>query len=803
MREPARRCLACVIGYGVAGRLHHRVLTDLGWLVQVVAPESPRFRSITHIPCTPKVDLWVICTPTRIHLDSLRTVLTRDPEALVILEKPACSAGQIDALRTLMAKFPAARLRIVSQYNQSHALTVLADAMRRRPGEQHRRIEVAFTKDRRPDIARGRFVDREHGVFGYEWLHMIAVLNRLLPEATFADYLHAPRERTKLTSALDPELFITAAAEQVVAADCEIELFSTVVGRAAESEVPTPRWLRSLPQAPSGRQRVVRVFTDTCIYSLHLEPVVLPAGEILPRNIHLLTTITPTGEHAWVVSDSPMHNAVAEAIRALFDRSIPAEFDLRPLRRIGQLALATGAAREDAHEPTPILRCGVTPRPATARQIIRRSRSSGDHMSTICFLVSEDEMDRPFLQLPLDALNAGAQLLASGHRVTVWDRRLSDSPSAETADTGTVDIAVVITAIADRAQCYPLDLSPVRRAVSEVRRRWPGATVVACGPHGTQLPAATRADLGVDVVARGETDAAALGAVTDIVRSRQGPVLPTKGAYPPAALADWPLPAYGLVDLFDYEAEVIVEGRVRRGPCGITLAARGCTYGCSFCHLPFGTRLRTQPIDRVLADIVTLRERGVDFTFFLDYVFGLNPAFYGQLCDELGHTGIQWTGQTRAEVVLKSNVKLWAKAGCRAIWLGAESPGVAETSVGKRVAPDMVARAINALMNVGITPFTFVLLGLPDDPACLTGELVDWASTLPGYFGLNKMFLRPGTSLYDQVAPGLNGGTAPTTWTEVAAVTERYWAEYPVDLEAQWLQLTRLPNFLGNAMAAV
>ncbi|MHB9863536.1 B12-binding domain-containing radical SAM protein [Streptomyces sp. YIM S03343] len=421
-------------------------------------------------------------------------------------------------------------------------------------------------------------------------------------------------------------------------------------------------------------------------------------------------------------------------------------------------------------------------------------------MTTVCFVVADDEFERDFLQLPLDVANAAAVLRQDGAHVTVWDRRLSSTAPPVDA----VDVAVVVTAIADRAQCYPLDLHPVRTAVEHVRGTWPRATVVAVGPHATQLPAATRRELGVHHVARGEADAAAVHGVRDLLSG--SPVLgelPLTGTYPPLVLDEAPLPAYDLLDLTAYTAEMITGGRVRRGPCGMVLGVRGCTYGCTFCHLPFGTRMRPQSVRRTLAEIDAIRERGVDSLFFLDYVFGLHPDFYKDLCTGLAGGGIGWTGQSRAEVVLRQDVDLWAAAGCNGMWLGAESPAVAETGVGKRVTAEKIDAAIRRLSTAGITPFAFVLLGLPGDPACLSGEVVDWAASLPGYFGLNQLFLRPGTPLYDELAADYNGGTQPTTWAEVEAVTRRYRERYPVSLDDLWERLVRLPNYIGNAMAAV
>ncbi|MFC4472807.1 B12-binding domain-containing radical SAM protein [Streptomyces xiangluensis] len=432
----------------------------------------------------------------------------------------------------------------------------------------------------------------------------------------------------------------------------------------------------------------------------------------------------------------------------------------------------------------------------------------------ICLVVPSNRFDQYFVQVPLDLLLAAARLRADGHAVTVWDQRVQDSPPSRNE----ADLLVISSAIADRAQCYPLDLGPVRAAVEGAQNRFPGVPTLVVGPHGTHLPEATRQELGVDHVAVGEADSAAVHAVRALSAGAVAPVLSgdlataesplavvgdRRKPYPNLPLDDDVLPAYDLVPMSEYTAEVIVDGLPQPGPCGMVLAARGCTYGCTFCHLPFGTRMRTQPVDRVIAEVEAQRAAGLEFQFFLDYVFGIDKAFYRAVCERMRGRGIGWVGQTRAEIVLKNDVSEWAAAGCQGMWLGAESPTVGTAGVHKRVTEEQIREAVLKLRDAGIAPFAFVLLGLPDDEACVSDWLVDWAAEIPAWFGINQLFLRPGTTLYDQHAPRYNGGVAPTDWTQVQEVTRRYRETYPADLDDQERRLTRLPNYLGNAIAPV
>ncbi|MFJ2607840.1 hypothetical protein ACIO13_23125 [Streptomyces sp. NPDC087425] len=89
-------------------------------------------------------------------------------------------------------------------------------------------------------------------------------------------------------------------------------------------------------------------------------------------------------------------------------------------------------------------------------------------------------------------------------------------------------------------------------------------------------------------------------------------------------------------------------------------------------------------------------------------------------------------GRTRVEGVLKTDVRQWAEAGCRGVWLGAESLSVAGTGAHERVTEQQIKDVLLKVKEAGSTPFAFVLIGLSDGAACWEGRLVDRASELPG-----------------------------------------------------------------------
>jgi predicted dehydrogenase len=115
------------------------------------------------MPCAVRstIDMWSVCCPTADHLPVLRAILAKNPEARVLLEKPACQGHEIDAFTALLASHRNARVMVTDQYQHARVLDVLTDLMGRlEPDAIPDHVAITFTKDRTGDIARGRFIDR-------------------------------------------------------------------------------------------------------------------------------------------------------------------------------------------------------------------------------------------------------------------------------------------------------------------------------------------------------------------------------------------------------------------------------------------------------------------------------------------------------------------------------------------------------------------------------------------------------------------------------------------------------------------
>ncbi|WP_433513755.1 Gfo/Idh/MocA family oxidoreductase [Nonomuraea sp. CA-143628] len=355
VREPSAVAglSACVVGYGAAGRLHAGILTAAGAELTILDPKHqdlPRTcRSFHHniddLPETRPINLWSVCCPTAEHLPVLRSILARDPAARILLEKPACQAHEIAALAELLDRHPRARLIVTDQYQHAAALDGVTGLLADHAGGPIDHLTVSFTKDRTSDIAVGRFIDRSYGVLGYEWLHMLAVLRRLLPVDAMTSYLTSdPRDAT-LRAVFDPRLFVATLTEHATAplgdGLVHLDLHSSittpaiVVGRTPAN---TTRWHRGL-RAADDRQRYLTAHAADTLVTIHLDPVTTTGGWQLQRNQHRLVA-ERDGKvlHDDVIDDSPLHTAITSAAETLTGTQPVPPPDLSGLRRISAMA---------------------------------------------------------------------------------------------------------------------------------------------------------------------------------------------------------------------------------------------------------------------------------------------------------------------------------------------------------------------------------------------------------------------------------------------------------------------------------
>lgn len=166
-----------VIGGGVAGRHHLRVLRALGrgavHLLDIADPDFERQHQTTWDAANGD-EIWHVCTPTHTHLDYVKRLAEAMPRPRIILEKPIGRPGES---AVFCRHIEQADIIVQSQYGYARVV----DAFLRVAGEAAHdgplAIDITFCKKRSTG---GRFEDPDRRALGYEGFHQLAIGLRLI-----------------------------------------------------------------------------------------------------------------------------------------------------------------------------------------------------------------------------------------------------------------------------------------------------------------------------------------------------------------------------------------------------------------------------------------------------------------------------------------------------------------------------------------------------------------------------------------------------------------------------------------------
>ena len=190
-------------------------------------------------------------------------------------------------------------------------------------------------------------------------------------------------------------------------------------------------------------------------------------------------------------------------------------------------------------------------------------------------------------------------------------------------------------------------------------------------------------------------------------------------------------------------------------PFGAIVTSRGCPYRCAYCSKPvFGSRFRAQSPDRVIEEMVYLKEKfGVREIAFYDDSFTLDKKRVHAIAEKIieKRLKIAWTCETRVNLVDKELLAHMKQAGCYAVAYGIESasPQIIKT-LQKDITLEQVEAAVRASREVGLQVIGYFMLGSPGETPQTIRQTINFAKKLKvdfAQFSVTTPF--PGTELYD------------------------------------------------------
>ncbi len=393
---------------------------------------------------------------------------------------------------------------------------------------------------------------------------------------------------------------------------------------------------------------------------------------------------------------------------------------------------------------------------------------------------------------PLGTLYAAAYLRSRGHDVALFDAMLADSEAewALALDRTRPRLAVLyedsFNYLSKMCLLRMREAALTMIKAAQVR----GCAVIVSGSDATDHPdvylhAGARAVIRgegeitlahlVDALLKGE----ALDSIPGIVHLRDGELSDTGSRPFMRDLDEMPWPAWDLVDVARYRRM----WRRRHGYFAMNIATtRGCPFHCNWCAKPiYGQRYAVRAVTNVIDEIAWLKDTFLpDQLSVVDDIFGLQPGWVEAFANEVEqrHLRLPFRCLMRADQLGPAVVRALAAAGCRMVWMGAESGSQRILdAMDKGVTVEQIRNAVTALRASGIQVGMFLQFGYPGE----TWEDIEKTLALvrqsaPDDIGVSVSYPLPGTKFYDRVQAELG---AKRNWVDSDDLATMYRATYP------------------------
>jgi len=239
-----------------------------------------------------------------------------------------------------------------------------------------------------------------------------------------------------------------------------------------------------------------------------------------------------------------------------------------------------------------------------------------------------------------------------------------------------------------------------------------------------------------------------------------------------------PRPAWDLIDVERYRAI----WRKRHGYFSMNIATtRGCPYHCNWCAKPiYGQRYTVRSPELVADEIAWLvRTYRPDHLWIADDIFGLKPGWIEQFSSLVNarQTRVPFKCLLRADGVTPPVARALAAAGCRTVWIGAESGSQKVLdAMEKGTTVEQIHSATRRLRDEGIEVGFFLQFGYPGetrDDIERTLQMV--RDCRPDDIGVSVSYPLPGTPFYDRVRAQLG---EKQNWIDSDDLAMMYRASY-------------------------
>jgi radical SAM superfamily enzyme YgiQ (UPF0313 family) len=243
-----------------------------------------------------------------------------------------------------------------------------------------------------------------------------------------------------------------------------------------------------------------------------------------------------------------------------------------------------------------------------------------------------------------------------------------------------------------------------------------------------------------------------------------------------------PTPAWDLINFEQYRKA----WTERHGYFSLNMVTtRGCPFHCNWCAKPiYGQVYHSRTPENVAREMRFLKEiANPDHIWFADDIFGLKPGWVTEFDDVVNGTNakIPFKCLSRVDLLLKEdNIKHLKNAGCRTIWIGAESGSQKVLdAMEKGTTVEEIYSATELLHRTGIQVGFFLQFGYPGETRQDIEKTLQMVKRCqPDEIGISVSYPLPGTPFYERVKAQL--GTKQN-WVDSQDLHLMFSGEYPPD----------------------
>lgn len=203
--------------------------------------------------------------------------------------------------------------------------------------------------------------------------------------------------------------------------------------------------------------------------------------------------------------------------------------------------------------------------------------------------------------------------------------------------------------------------------------------------------------------------------------------------------------------------------------------ARGCPFGCSFCHRSIRKdTMRYLNGENIFNDMLTMfYSFGIKKYYIVDDTFGINKNQLSTLVKKIkaSNLPIKWSCMSHVAALTEEKIQLMSEGGCSTIHLGVESGSEKMLKIlGKDTTIDKIKNTSKLIHKYHIKLNSFMMVGLPFETLHDVEQSIDLINkTCPDEIAAQVYQAYPNTSLFNEL---VKHGLAPTIeWSKYSRLS--------------------------------